>query len=515
MDKLSEKISLKKNIFANYVGQIYILILGIIVTPIYWKHLGSEAYGLVGFFMLLLACSSIIDAGLSPTLGRQIAHERGAVRLDGNFIKLLKSFEVIFFTLAILTSLTILLSSNWISTYWIKSNNISQEKIEYCIQLMGAIIGVRLISSLYRSGINGLEKQIWLNTVSVCFQTAKFLLALFILIYVSSDVIYFFYCQIVISICEFLVLIRYFYSQVPVSYLKIKIGHIHFDWESLKLVAPFTIGILYSTAIWIATSQVDRIILSTVLNLQNFGYFSLIMVIATTINMLSTPIGAAIQPRMTYLLANGGSVVMLSIYRGATQLVTLSVMSIAITIAMFSEPLVYAWTGSREIATWSKEILFWFSLSNGILAIITLQYYLQVAHGTLRLHIFGSSISALIEIPIIVYIAINYGALGVGIAWFVVRLLWLFFWVPLIHQKFAPGLHWHWFFKDVLLISISIFSISLLIHNFIVIDFYSSRVEIFLRLIGIGLFTVILSSLSSSFFRSWVVEKLKSKYANA
>jgi O-antigen/teichoic acid export membrane protein len=239
------------------------------------------------------------------------------------------------------------------------------------------------------------------------------------------------------------------------------------------------------------------------------------MVIASTINMLSTPIGAAIQPRMTYLLANGDEVAMLAIYRSATQLATLSVMTIAITIAMFSEPLVYAWTGNQEIATWSNQILFWFSLSNGILAIIIFQYYLQVAHGRLRLHIFGSSISALIEIPIIVYIAINYGALGVGIAWFVMRVMWLFFWVPLVHHKFTPGLHWDWFFKDVLLISATIFSISLLLHNFIIIDFHSGRVEIFLQLIAIGLFTLSLSSIGSSFLRGWVVEKIRNLYASA
>ena len=515
MDKFNENIPLIKNIFANYIGHIYILILGVAVTPLYWKYLGSEAYGLVGFFMLLLACSSIIDAGLSPTLGRQIAHERGSVNGGDNLKKLLKSFEIIFFTLAALVFLAILLSSHWISTYWIKSNSISQETIEFSIKLMGGIIGIRILSSLYRSGINGLERQIWLNTANIIFQTAKFVLALLVLIYLSADIIYFFYCQIIISIFELAIFIRYFYSKLPAGYLQYKIGYVHFDWKSIRLVAPFTVGILYSTAIWIATSQVDRVILSKVLSLESFGYFSLIMVIASTINMLSTPIGAAIQPRMTYLLANGSGAAMLSIYRTATQLATLSVMTIAITIAMFSEPLVYAWTGNKEIAAWSNEILFWFSLSNGILAIIVFQYYLQVAHGRLRLHIFGCSLSALIEIPIIVYIAINYGALGVGIAWFVLRVIWLFFWVPVVHQKFAPGLHWDWFIKDVLLISAAIFSISLLLRNFIVIDFHSGRVEIFLQLIAIGLFTLSLSSIGSSFIRSWVVEKIKNLYANA
>ncbi len=42
----------KKNILANYIGQIYVMSISIIVMPLYLQYMGAEAYGLVGFFII-------------------------------------------------------------------------------------------------------------------------------------------------------------------------------------------------------------------------------------------------------------------------------------------------------------------------------------------------------------------------------------------------------------------------------------------------------------------------------
>ena len=66
-------MSIKRNSIANYIGQSYTILIGIVITPLYLQYLGAEAYGLVGFFALMQAWMSLLDMGLSPTLGRQVA----------------------------------------------------------------------------------------------------------------------------------------------------------------------------------------------------------------------------------------------------------------------------------------------------------------------------------------------------------------------------------------------------------------------------------------------------------
>lgn len=73
-------MSLQKNIAANYVSQIYVTLIGIVMLPVYIKYMGAEAYGLVGFFSMLQAWFSLLDLGLTPTIGRETARfKAGAV----------------------------------------------------------------------------------------------------------------------------------------------------------------------------------------------------------------------------------------------------------------------------------------------------------------------------------------------------------------------------------------------------------------------------------------------------
>ena len=64
---------LKKNIIFNYMGQFYIMFIGIFMLPFYLKYLGTEEYGLVGFFTMLTSWMMLLDMGLSTTLSREAA----------------------------------------------------------------------------------------------------------------------------------------------------------------------------------------------------------------------------------------------------------------------------------------------------------------------------------------------------------------------------------------------------------------------------------------------------------
>lgn len=501
-DTLLTSNSLKRNAIANYIGQTYVMAIGIIITPFYLQYLGAESYGLIGFFALLYTWLNLLDVGLTPTLGRQIAFARG--KPDGfvAFKKLLKSFELIFLILSILAALSIYFSSYWLATEWISATELSSDTIAYCITLMGLVIGLRWFAGLYRSGISGLEDQVWLNFANIFISSLKFLGALFLLAFITNDVRHFFEYQLVIGIIEVLIFVSRFYSKLPVVDESIPIFSFHL--EVVKSVAPFALGIAYSTGIWIFVSQVDKLVLSGTLLLSEFGYFSLVVLVASAITVLSSPISMAIQPRMTYLLSSGKESEMLKLYRNSTQLVVLTSMSVSLVVAFFAETIIYAWTGNQVAAMWAKDVLFWYALGNGILAVFAFQYYLQVSYGKLGLHVRGSTIAVFVDVPVIVYIAINYGALGAGIAWFILRVIWWVLWTPIVHKRFTPGLHLKWLFKDVMPIMITTIFAVLLANQLFQVDKNDSRLELFIVPILSGVFVITLSALSSSFVRERV-----------
>ena len=96
---------------------------------------------------------------------------------------------------------------------------------------------------------------------------------------------------------------------------------------------PFAIGIAYTSGIWVFTTQLDKLMLSKLFTLSEFGYFSLVATVASGLAVLSGPISKAVLPRMTALLSQGKEVEMLNLYKLATRLVVCIITPITLILS--------------------------------------------------------------------------------------------------------------------------------------------------------------------------------------
>ena len=483
------------------------VLIGIVITPLYLQYLGAEAYGLVGFFALMQAWMGLLDLGLSPTLGRQAAYARGQNNGFTVFKRLVKSFEVIFFALAVVIVTAIYSFSGWIAQSWIKVESLDVAILVYCIILMGFMIGLRWFSGLYRSGINGLEDQVWLNIANILIISLKFVGALVLLAFISQDVRHFFEYQLAVGFIEVVIFSGRFYTRLPRT--KEPISLVAFDWKEVKQVAPFALSIAYTAGIWVLITQTDKLILSGILTLSEYGYFSMIALVAAGVTMMSSPISQAVMPRLTMLYSQGKKDDLLRLYGKASQFVTVIALSVSLMVGLYAEPLIYAWSGNREAANWGADILIWFALGNGVLAIGAFQYYLQNAFGQLRLHVIGSTISAVIQVPLIFYAALNYGAEGAGIAWLSFRVIWFLVWTPIVLSSFVPGFYIGWLFKQIMPIAVVTIAVALLVNELATLNLEQNRLVLFVQMLGLGLVVLMISASSSYAIRKTVLTKLK------
>ncbi|UCZ56532.1 polysaccharide biosynthesis protein [Desulfurispirillum indicum] len=491
------KPSLKRNALANYFGQGYTILIGIVIYPFYLQYLGAEAYGLVGFFLVLQAWLNLLDIGMTPTLGRQVAHARGQGEGFLELKKLLRSLEIIFFGLGVAVALAIIFGSGWIASGWLQVESLAMGEVAYCIALMGIMVALRWFASLYKSGISGMEAQVWLNTANVMVSSLKFIGVLVVLIWISTAPSSFFEYQLVIGVLEVVVFGYKFYLLMSD---KTRIG-LTFSYSTLKPLLPFALSIAYTSGIWILITQLDKMLLSNILPLGEYGYFALVAIVAAGVMQISSPIGKALLPRMTFMLAAGNESEMLLLYRKASQVVATVMFSVAGMVAVFSEELLYAWTGDMQAATWAGPVLFWYVLGNGLLAVLAFQYYLQYAHGKLRLHVQMNTVFAIILVPVIAVAAYKFGALGTGITWFAMQCIFFVVCPAVIHARFAPGIHAKWLFGDIFPVFLSTAAGLLLVTSLPVDVFQFSRGWGFLLLLGQGMVVLSISSLGSSAVR--------------
>ncbi len=489
-------MSFKKNAISNYCGRLYIILINILVLPLYLKYLGAAAFGLISLYAIMQSWLSLFDMGLTSTLSREVAYYRNQDNGIFKIKQLLRSFEIIFLVVNIVIIIGVALSRNWIAHSWLKVDDLTYNEVTHCIALMAIMIGFRFFTDLYRAGISGVEQQVWLNGISVFLTTIQYGGAYILLRWATNKPSHFFEFQLLISALEPILLATKFYKIFSANtnqFLGFKIS-----WDMMKQILPFASSFFYVGIIWVALTQSDKLILSHVLPLTTYGYFALVTVISGGILQFAAPISLALLPRMTHLLSEKKDQEMLQLYRNTTQMVSVIMLPLTGVLAFFSTEIIYIWTGNQMAAKWAGPILFWYALGNGIASISAFQYYLQFAHGNLKLHVIFNTLFAIIAIPLIFFSAYHYGAEGTAITWFLMQAISFFIWPPIVHKRYAPGIHHKWILNDIFPIFFAVIAALFCVKNTLINFELMDRTESFTILSGITIFVLAAAFIASS-----------------
>ena len=440
---------LKRNILASYASQFYVTLSGIVMVPFYIRYMGAEAYGLVGFYAMLQAWFQLLDLGLTPTMARETARFHGGAVDSLSYRRLMRALEGVFFTLALLGGGVMLASAGYIARSWLQTTNLSIFEAETAVQLMAAIVALRWMCGLYRGVINGSERLVWLGGYNSLIATFRFLFVLPVLIYVGSTPTIFFGYQFGVAVLEMAGLLFYTYHLLP----NVPQGkRLQWSYAPIKPVLKFSLTVAFTSSVWVLVTQTDKLVLSKLLPLAEYGYFTLAVLVASGVMVIGAPIGTSIMPRMAKLQAEGDHDGLIRVYRQSTQLLTVIAGAASITLVFFAETLLLAWTGDKNLAFQTAPIVKLYALGNGILSFSALPVYLQYAKGDLRLHLIGNAGFIILLIPTIIWAASKYGGIGAGYVWLLMNIVVFFGWLPFVHHKFAPGLNLKWYIQDVLVI---------------------------------------------------------------
>lgn len=456
-------MSIKKNVFANYASQIYTTLAGILMLPMYLKYMGAETYGLLGFFTMLQAWFNLLDLGLTPTISREAARLKADATRALEFRRLFRSLSVIFLSAAVIGGGGIFLLAPYISNKWLNAEIISSGQVEFAVQIMGVCVALRWMGGVYRGVISGVEQQVWLGFLNLVITTLRFIIVFPVMWYFGFTAKIFFVYQLFVAVLELFLLWNK--SRVILCYFKLDVGGIGWSIKPIKSVLKFSMTIAFTSSVWVFATQTDKLLLSKLLTLNEYGFFSLAVLVASTVMVVSGPISSAIMPRMANLYSRNKKAEVVDLYRKSTQLVSLFAGALTLTLLCAGDHLLYAWTGGVILKDDTALIMKLYALGNGVLAIGAFPYYLQYAKGDLKYHLVGNLMMITITLPATYFATTFYGAIGAGCTWLFINLSFLIFWVAYVHGKITPGLHMDWLIKDVLKVLFPGVVVSLIIVN--------------------------------------------------
>ena len=494
-------MSLKRNILASYATQIYVTLVGILILPLYLKYMGAEAYGLVGFFTMLQAWFNLLDMGLTPTVARETARFRGGATDVLSYRRLLRALQLIFFVVALLGGGAMFVFSGLIADGWLKVQTLPLAQVQLALQLMAVGVALRWMSGLYRGCISGSERLVWLGGFNAFVATLRFVGVLPVLIWVGHSPAVFFTYQLLVAVIELTGLAAKAYGLFPAVPAGQQLG-----WTPASLFVPiksvlkFSLSIAFTSSVWVLVTQTDKLVLSKLLPLADYGYFTLAVLAASGVTMISGPISGALLPRMARLQAEGDEAGLISLYRNATQMVADITIPACLVLAFFAEQVLWVWTGDAHAAAQAAPVLLLYAVGNGFLSMAAFPYYLQFAKGDLKLHLIGNFIFLVLLIPALIVATLHFGTIGAGYAWLAANTLYFFAWVPVIHKRFERGLHKKWMLIDVAPISLIALVIAVIAEQIIV--WPAGRLAIALTIAAAGIAVLAFAGLASSWLRA-------------
>ena len=498
-------MSIKRNIVVNYIGQAYVTALGLVMLPVLIGYMGPEGFGLVAFFLTLQAGFQFLDLGLTPTMTRETARYTGgvidALRLRG----LLRAMEGAFIGLALLGCAALIAAAGFIARDWLKVDELPLDQVQHAIMLMAVVVACRWVGGLYRGVISGMERLIWLNTFNIVTATARFVLVVPVLLYLGGGPMQFFGYQLLLALLELVILAGKAYRLMPASSKGASTSWRPL-WGELRRVLDFSFGIALASVVWLLVSQMDKLLLANLLSLADYGYFSAATVIAGGVLLVTGPVSGAILPRMIAMEARGDEVGLIGLYRDSTQAVAVIVVPLTLVLAFFPEPVLWAWTGNDQLVAKGSSVLSLYAIGSGLLAFGAFPYYLQNAKGRMRLHLLGSLLFVVVFVPLLILGIKRYGMVGAGWVWLLTNLASFLLWVPVVHQRFAPGLHLKWLGRDILLISALPGLVASLLSGLMAWPF--GRVGTLLQLCLVGAVLVACALLGSGKLRSLMINRL-------
>lgn len=457
-------MSLKRNIAASYLSQIYVTLIGIVLLPIYLNQMGKEAYGLIGFFTMLQTWFLMLDAGLSPTVAREAARFKSGVYQALDYRRLIRALSLIFVGIATTGGIALWFAADYLAGNWLQVTQLSRADVVFSLEVMAVSVALRWLCGLHRGIISGSEALVWLGGFSVLTATARFVLVLPVMHWFGYTAPVFFSYQLSVAVLELLCFQLKSASLLPE--LNKQDPALGWSIAPVKAVLGFALTVAGTASIWILATQVDKLLLSTLLSLADYGVFMLVVSVASGVLVLAGPVGAAVMPRLSILYAQHQQTELLRIYRENTQLVSAVAGAVTITLMLCAWPLLYAWTGDVAIADQSATTLAWYSFGNGILALAGFPYYLQYAAGRLKLHVVGHLLLLVTLLPLMYVVVQQFGMQGAAYVWAAVNFSYLVFWCAVIHRSFLPVTHLSWLGRDILQVVAPATGLALVIAQF-------------------------------------------------
>ncbi|MGH8556897.1 MAG: lipopolysaccharide biosynthesis protein [Methylococcales bacterium] len=407
-------MTLKKNIFANYIGTGAVALAQILALPWYLAALGSGQFGLISFVVMLQAVLGLLDAGMSQALIREVTVRLGSPEQRGA-AELLFSFERIYWLFALSAGLVTMLFANMIVHGWLNLSGLSEELGLQAIVGAAAIFAVQFPGSIYRSFLVGAQAQLALNGILLVCALPRHLGGVLVLLIWPTLATYLVW-QGLIALLETLLRARFAWGTLGV-------GRRCVGWNSESLRPAWVMLVSMSGATWLGalTVQMDRIVLSCMVSIEQFGYYTIAASAAAGVLQFIYPLVQAVLPRAVQL--RGDAVALRALSMKLVWSIGLVVLLGVLVYWFGGEWILTLWLKNSQAVSVVYPLLSVLLLGTAFNAFYNVGYINWLAHERIGRVLQVNAASLLLAFLLIPPLVLWQGTIGAAFGWLTINLI--------------------------------------------------------------------------------------------
>ena len=432
---------IRRNIVSNLLGSVWITVLTLAITPLQVNLLGIEAYGLIGFIATLQIIFTMFDLGLSSTVTRQIAMDHSPGHQDSK--DLLRTAMTIYWGFACVVGVILAASSEFIANHWFNTTALSAKNVEHCLYAITFYLAARWPVAFYSGVLMGLQRMDVLNIVKTATATLRLLGGIGVLL-VWPDLTVFLWWTAFNAIVEVIA-----YVAVCRKTTGIASWRFGFSLAALKAVWGFSLSMSALSMLALLISQLDRLMLSKMLSLEDLGYYTLAYNTASTISLGISAVSSAMMPSFAAAHCQAASGVLSRRYDQANRVILFVVGLAAFPLIFFGDAILSAWVGPTASTGASRPLAllamgFWLS------AVLSNAYSVTIATGHPGMPLKLSALSAVPYAITLYFLVLTHGIDGAALAWLLLNLTYVIFLIPSVHRSLLMVSTRRWAVRTVL-----------------------------------------------------------------
>jgi len=433
------------NLLANLFGNAWTALIMLLCTPFYTTIMGIEAFGLVGFFLTVNAIANSLGAGLANALNRELARLSALAGKGQEMRNLTRTLEVVYWLLAAASGLLVFLGAPLIGHHWVHAKALSADLITQAVMLLGLALGLQFPCAFYSGGLIGLQRQTLLAVVNIVMNSLRFLGAVGVLWWLSPTIQAFFLWQAGVSAAHALALALCVWRSLPPAERPAAVRR--------DVLGPLWRFVLGATGISLAAlglTQLDKVLLSHLLDLEAYGYYMLAYMAAIGLYVITGAVYTTFLPQFTQRVCLNEQQQLVEQYHLGSQIMAVLLVSTAAVAAVFSRELLFVWTGDPVKAEKAHLVLSLLLAGNALNGLVNLPYALQLAHGCTSIALVMNLAAMVLMIPLIVGMTMAFGPVGAAGVWVTLNVFYVLVGVGITHRRFLPGQSARWYVHGVL-----------------------------------------------------------------